>query len=151
MAAPKKITTCKNKIAQDATILSTGKGSSNRLRQLIIWVVNKNGLITSNDFISNIPIMVKMIIIAITVTIGVMELSIIHDSNVLNEATTLSDKNAIRNAKPQRQLISSARMIVKPSLFIAIKSPTPKIARETNKAKMPNTNRINYFKWARKT
>ena len=81
-----------------------------------------------------------MIIIAITVTIGVMELSIIHDSNVLNEATTLSDKKAIRNAKPQRQLISSARMIVKPSLFIAIKSPTPKIARETNKAKMPNTN-----------
>ena len=136
---PKKMIICKNKTPQENKMVFNGIGSSNKLRHEIMCVVNKKGLIKSNDFMSNIPIMVKMIMVAITVTIGVIELSMMVESIVPNDATTLKERKAIKNALPHLQLISSARIIVSPSLFMAIKSPTPKMARETNKAKIPNT------------
>ena len=102
-----------------------------------MWVVNKNGLIGSNDGKSNIPIMVKMIIIAITLTMGVMLLSKMALNKVDKLATTLNDKKAMPKAPIQRHAISLARITVRASLFKYIKSPSPKIRWEPNKANTP--------------
>lgn len=75
-----------------------GIGSSNKLFQEIMCVVKRKGLITSKLGMSNMPMMVKMIIIAITVTMGVIELSSIQEKNNDKVATTLNERKAIHNA-----------------------------------------------------
>ena len=73
-------------------------GSSNKFFHEIMCVVNKNGLMTSKLGRSNMPIIVKIMMIAMTETMGVIELSIILESIVDKLATTLKDKKAIKKA-----------------------------------------------------
>ena len=87
-------------MVQDFRISDLGNGSSNMLRQEAMWVVNKYGLTESNSGASKVPMMVKTIIMAIAVTMGVIELSIIQESILDKDAINTKDREAIRKAYP---------------------------------------------------
>ncbi len=82
--------------------------------------------------------MVNKMMMAIVETIGPIEFSANADNAMESVETVKSAKNATQNPSPKRHKISASCKITKPSLFSTIKSPVPKICRETNKAKKPS-------------
>ena len=66
----------------DSWILPHGTGSSKKLRQDAMWVVNRYGLMLSKTDTSKEPIIVKRMIIAIVETIGPMEFSANADKQI---------------------------------------------------------------------
>ena len=87
---------------------------------------------------SRLPIIVNKIITDIVATIGPIEFSVNADKQIDKDDTVNKAKNATQNPNPKRHKTSTSFKITKPSLFSTIKSPEPKINRETNNAKKPN-------------
>ena len=129
---------CPANTAREVYIWVLGNGLSNKLRQIIMCVVNKKGFIWSKKGISMVPIMVNRIITDMLVMMGPIELSVKQESINEKVATTFKLKKAITNAPMKRQSISPSRRITNSSLLSTIKSPCPKIKRPTPKANTPN-------------
>lgn len=119
-----------------------GTGFSKKLLQAAICVVNKYGLIVSKTVTSKLPMIVNKIITDIVATIGPMEFSVNADKQIESEETVSKDKKATQKPKPKRQRMSASFKITNPSLFKTIKSPVPKINRETKSAKNPSQTTI---------
>ena len=81
-------------------ILEYGTGSSKKLLQDAIWVVNKKGLILWKTETSIDPIIVNKIITAIVETIGPIEFSAKAEKQIETEETVKSDKKATIKLKP---------------------------------------------------
>ena len=84
--------------------------------------------------------MVNKMIMDIVETIGPIEFSANADNAMESVETVKSDKNATQKPSPKRHKISASCKMTKPSLLSTIKSPVPKICRETNKAIKPSHN-----------
>jgi hypothetical protein len=82
----------KNRIAIDLRISDLGSGSSKKLRQDAMCVVNKNGLTESNTLTSKVFIIVNRIMIDIVTTIGPIELSVKQDNAVDKVATVTKER-----------------------------------------------------------
>ena len=124
----------------DFIIAEKGTGSSKKLRHDAMWVVKRKGFMLSNTVTSKLPIMVNKIMMAIVETIGPIEFSANADNAMESVETVKSAKNATQNPSPKRHKISASCKMTRPSLLSRIKSPVPKICRETNNAKKPSHN-----------
>jgi hypothetical protein len=71
-----------------------GNGSSKKLRQEAMCVVNNQGRTLSKMLTSSVPMIVNKMMMDIVVTIGPIELSEKHDRQMESEETVSKAKNA---------------------------------------------------------
>lgn len=91
---------CTSKMLIDCQISFKLIGSSKKLRQEAMCVVNKNFFIESKTVTSNEPIMVKRIMIPMVETIGPIEFSAKADRQIEREDTVSKAKYATIKLQP---------------------------------------------------